>query len=207
MGFITPQALLTKNSILLEDNDLIVRCTPLTHRVPSYAYRVEQKAQLGRFDIKRAQKLGIPPGPVYAALKRGEKIILDDGRSINGKELCGPARPGVSVVYCTDTIFSEKAVVLAKGADLLIHEATFSHKDSELAYQRQHSTSKMAAEIASKADVGQLVLTHLSPRYAPGNQISPNDLLSEAKSIFPNTLLAKDFLQINIENRATVRDT
>ena len=65
----------------------------------------------------------------------------------------------------------------------------------------------MAAQIALKAKVGQLVLTHLSPRYAPGNQISPNDLLSEAKAIFPNTLLAKDFLQIDIEKPATVRDT
>ena len=120
---------------------------------------------------------------------------------LHGKDFCGPTRPGKSFVYCTDTIFTESAIKLAKGADLLIHESTFAHEDSELAYARKHSTSTMAAQIASEAKVGQLVLTHLSPRYAPGNRLTPNDLLNEAKSIFPNTLLAKDFLRIEIKPR------
>ncbi len=187
--------------VLLEDKDLLVHCTPLTHRVPAYAYRVEQKPQSGRFDIERAQSLGIQPGPIYAALKRGEKISLNDGRIVDGSEFCGPSRPGASMVYCTDTVFSEAAVDLAKDADLLIHEATYAHQDADLAYQRQHSTSTMAAQTAFEAGVGQLVLTHLSPRYAPGNAITPNDLLEEARAIFPNTILAKDFLDIQIKPR------
>ena len=123
---------------------------------------------------------------------------LDDGRVIDGREFCGPDRPGASIVYCTDTVFSEAAVALAKGADLLIHEATFAHAEAEMAYQRQHSTSTMAAQTAAEAGVGQLVLTHLSPRYAPGNPLTPNDLLKEAQSIFPNTILAKDFLSLEV---------
>lgn len=188
-------------TVLLEDDDIIVRTTPLTHRVPAYAYRIEQKPRPGRFDVDQARALAIPPGPIYAALKRGETVSLDDGRRIDGRQLCGPTRPGVSVVYCTDTVFCEAAVALARGADLLIHEATFSHGEAEMAFQRQHSTSTMAAQTAAEAGVQQLVLTHLSPRYAPGNAISADDLLAEARTIFPNTVLAKDFLSLDVTPR------
>ena len=186
------------NRIVFEDADLTVRATPLHHRVPAYAYRVEEKPKPGRFDIKKAQELAIPPGPVYASLKRGETVTLEDGRRIDGKTLSGPERAGASLVYCTDTVFCEAAVSLAKGADLLIHESTFSHAEADMAFQRQHSTSTMAAQTAAEAGVGQLVLTHLSPRYAPGNAVTADDLLAEAKAIFPNTVLAKDFLCLDV---------
>lgn len=185
-------------TLVLEDDDILVRATPLTHRVPAYAYRIEQKPRAGRFDVDQAKALKIPPGPIYAALKRGETVTLEDGRRIDGRTLCGPDRPGVSVVYCTDTVFSEAAVELARGADLLIHEATFAHSEAEMAFQRQHSTSTMAAQTAAEAGVKQLVLTHLSPRYAPGNAITADDLLAEAQAIFPATTLAKDFLTLEV---------
>jgi ribonuclease Z len=188
-------------TLVYEDDDLTVRCTPLTHRVPAYAYRVDQKPLAGRFDIAKANDLQIPPGPIYAQLKRGDTVTLEDGRIIDGTTLCGPERPGVSVVYCTDTVFCEAAVDLAQGADLLIHESTFAHQESEMAYQKQHSTSTMAAQTAAEANVGQLVLTHLSPRYAPGNAVTPEDLLKEAQAIFPNTCLAKDFLTLEVKPR------
>ena len=188
-----------QGSVLFEDADLTVRCTPLTHRVPAYAYRVEQKPLAGRFDIARAKELQIPPGPVYAQLKRGETVTLEDGRVIDGTSLCGPERPGVSLVYCTDTVFSEAAVELARGADLLIHESTFAHAEAEMAFQKQHSTSTMAAQAAAEAGVGQLVLTHLSPRYVAGNPVTPDDLLREAQAIFPNTTLARDFLCLDVK--------
>jgi len=188
-------------AVLFEDEDLRVRCTPLIHRVPAYAYRVDQKPLAGRFDIAKAQELGIPPGPIYAQLKRGETVELDDGRSIDGRELCGPDRDGVSIVYCTDTVFSEAAVELARGADLLIHESTFAHEEADMAFQKQHSTSTMAAQTAAEAGVGQLVLTHLSPRYAPGNAVTADDLLAEAQAIFPNTVLAKDFMRLDVKAR------
>ena len=187
-----------QGQLVLEDDDIIVRATPLTHRVPAYAYRIDQKPRTGRFDIDKARALKIPPGPVYAQLKQGRTVTLEDGRRIDGRELCGPDRPGVSIVYCTDTVFCEAAVELARGADLLIHEATFSHAEAEMAFQRQHSTSTMAAQTAAEAGVKQLALTHLSPRYAPGNAVTPDDLLHEAQAIFPNTLLAKDFLTLDI---------
>jgi len=185
-------------AVLLDDDDISVRCTPLTHRVPAYAYRVDQKPRPGRFDVERARSLGIPPGPIYARLKAGQDVTLDDGRIIKGSSLCGPERPGASVVYCTDTVFSEAAVALAHGADLLIHESTFSHGEAEMAIARQHSTSTMAAQTALEAGVKQLVLTHLSPRYMPGNPMTPDDLVNEARAIFANTTVAKDFLSIAV---------
>ncbi|MFM7464753.1 MAG: ribonuclease Z [Cyanobium sp.] len=188
---------------LLEDGDLRVRVAPLTHRVPAFAYRVEQKPRPGRFDVEGARALGIPPGPLYAALKAGQSITLEDGRVVSGAKLCGPPQPGVSLVYCTDTLYCEEAVQLAQGADLLIHEATFAHGEAELAFQRQHSTSTMAAQAALAAGVKQLALTHLSPRYVAGNPVTAEDLLREAQVIFPHTLLAKDFLTLNLP--ATVR--
>ncbi len=197
----------SERKIIFEDDDFSVRCIPLIHRVPAFGYRVDQKPKPGRFDIEKAKELNIPPGPIYSKLQKGEIVQLDDGRLMNGKEFCGPKRKGKSIVYCTDTIFTESAIELAKYADVLIHEATFAHQDSDMAYQRKHSTSTMAAQTASEASVKQLILTHLSPRYAPGNPLTPKDLLNEAKQIFPNTLLAKDFLQINVEKPETVCDT
>jgi ribonuclease Z len=166
--------------------------------VPAFAYRIDRKPLAGRFDVERARALGIPPGPIYAELKQGRSVQLADGRWIDGTDLCGPPRPGSSVVYCTDTVFSEAAVELARGADVLIHEATFAHREAEMAFQRQHSTSTMAAQTAAAAGVGQLVLTHLSPRYAHGNAVTPDDLLNEARAIFANTVLAKDFLSLDV---------
>ena len=193
--------------LLLDDGDITVRCTPLTHRVPAYAYRVDQKPRAGRFDVARAQQLGIPPGPIYAQLKLGRTVSLDDGRIIRGASLCGPPRPGASFVYCTDTVFCEAAVALARGADLLIHESTFAHAEAAMAFQRQHSTSTMAAQTALAAGVKQLVLTHLSPRYMPGNPVTPDDLLAEARAIFANTLLAKDFMSLEVAGQEPAEQT
>jgi len=189
--------------VVFEDDEFTVSCAPLTHRVPAFGYRVAEKDKPGRFDVERAVALGIPPGPLYGKLKRGEVITLSDGRIINGADLCGDTQVGRKFVYCTDTIFCENAVELARDADVLVHEATFAHQDAELAYQRLHSTSTMAAQVALAAQVHQLIMTHFSPRYAPGNAIQLEDLLAEAKAIFPNTIMAYDFLSYEIPRRLT----
>jgi ribonuclease Z len=184
--------------LVFEDDEFRVYCTLLEHRVPAYGYRVEEVDRPGHFDVKRAKALGIPPGPIYGRLKQGEAITLSDGRRVNGADLCGPPLVGRKVVYCTDTIFSERSVELSQKADVLIHEATFSHRDAELAYQRLHSTSTMAAQVALAAQVRQLIMTHFSPRYAPGNDIQLSDLLAEAQAIFPATLMAQDFFTYEV---------
>jgi len=185
---------------LFEDETHIVTVASLKHRVPAYAFRVQEKPKPGKFNLELAKKLQIPPGPIYASLQKGLNVEFN-GSILKGENFCGPPREGASMVYCTDTVFCDSAVKLAKGADLLIHESTYSHFDSKLAFERMHSTSTMAAQAASEAGVGQLVLTHLSPRYAPGNSLTLKDLLVEAKAIFPNTTLANDFLRIKIKTR------
>jgi ribonuclease Z len=184
--------------LVFEEDEFRVSCALLEHRVPAYGYRVEETDRPGRFDVKRAQAMGIPPGPIYGELKQGKRVKLPDGRIIYGNDLCGPTLPGRKLVYCTDTIYCENAVSLAQNADVLIHEATFSHQDAELAYQRLHSTSTMAAQVALGAQVRQLIMTHFSPRYAPGNDIELSDLLAEARAIFPKTIMAKDFMTYDI---------
>lgn len=187
--------------IVYEDDEYIVKCGLLKHRVTAFGYRIEEKDRPGRFDVEKAKELGIPSGPIYGKLKRGEKVSLPDGTVINGADLCGPTQTGRKLVYCTDTVFCEGAIELAQDADLLIHEATFAHQDAELAFQRLHSTSTMAAQVALAANAKHLIMTHFSPRYAPGNDIQLNDLLEEAKAIFPNTTMAYDFLAHEVPRR------
>jgi ribonuclease Z len=186
--------------LVFKDDTYEVYCTPLEHRVTAFGYRIQEKDRPGRFDAEKAAKLGIPFGPLYGRLKQGETITLD-GRSINGKELCGPIQTGRTVAYCTDTVYCDGAIYLAQGADVLIHESTFAHQDAAMAYERLHSTSTMAAQVALSAAAKRLFLTHFSPRYAPGSAIQLEDLLREARSIFPNTELAYDFLSYEIPRR------
>jgi ribonuclease Z len=187
--------------LVLDEGEFTVYCDALTHRVPAFGYRVVEKDKPGRFNVEEAIELGIPSGPLYGKLKRGETVTLPDGRSINGAALCGQTEIGRKFIYCTDTIFTENSISLAEGADVLVHEATFAHQDAELAYQRLHSTSTMAAQVALAAQVKRLIMTHFSPRYAPGNAIELEDLLSEAQSIFPNTMMAYDFMTYSIPRR------
>ncbi|MBE9143397.1 ribonuclease Z [Planktothrix mougeotii] len=187
--------------MIFEDEEYQVVCGYLKHRVTAFGYRIIEKDKPGRFDVEKAKKLGIPPGPIYAQLKQGQTVTLSDGRIIRGTELCGVPQIGRKFVYCTDTVFCEGAVELAQDADVLVHEATFSHQDAEMAFQRLHSTSTMAAQVALAAGAKQLMMTHFSPRYAPGNSIILDDLLTEARAIFPNTDMAYDFLTHEIPRR------
>ena len=126
---------------------------------------MSEKDKPGIFDIKKAQFLKIAPGPIYSELQQGKKVVLEDGRTFDGKEFCGPPREGASFVYCTDTVFSEAAVSLSKNADLLVHESTFSEEDESMAYEKLHSTTIMAAKTALLSNTKKLIITHLSPRY------------------------------------------
>jgi ribonuclease Z len=190
-----------KPGLVYEDEEFTVSCQLLKHRVPAHGYRIAEKDRPGTFNLEKAKSLGIPPGPIYGKLKRGEIVTLEDGRQINGKDLCGQPEVGRKVAYCTDTVFCEAAVELAQDADVLIHEATFAHQDAEMAFDKMHSTSTMAAQVALLAGVKQLIMTHFSPRYAPGNPIQLNDLKQEARAIFPNTKLAYDFYTYEVPRR------
>ena len=186
------------NTNLFEDELMEVKCASLKHRLPAFGYRVSEKDKPGQFNLEKAKKLNIPEGPIYGRLHSGQRVKLEDGRILNGSDFCGEPRKGESFVYCTDTIFSKRAVELSKNVDLLVHESTFSDKDEEMAFEKLHSTTIMAAKTALLSNAKKLVLTHISPRYTPKSLVKPIDLLNEAKQIFPNTFLAKDFLTTKI---------
>jgi ribonuclease Z len=192
--------------LVYEDEEFTVTCDLLKHRVPAYGYRIAEKDRPGRFDVEKAKALGIPPGPIYGRLKQGETVTLEDGRKIKGTKLCSEPEVGRKVVYCTDTVFCDAAVELAQDADVLIHEATFAHQDAEMAFDRLHSTSTMAAQVALMAGVKQLIMTHFSPRYAFGNSIQLDDLKEEARAIFPNTKLAYDFYTYEVPRRREAKE-
>lgn len=187
--------------VVWEDEEYSVICGNLKHRVTAFGYRIVEKDRPGRFNVEKAAQMGIPPGPIYGQLKRGETVTLPDGRKINGADLCGPTEIGRKIAYCTDTVYCDGAVELAQDADVLIHEATFAHQDANLAFERLHSTSTMAAQVALTAGAKQLIMTHFSPRYAPGNDLNLDDLLQEARAIFPHTQMAYDFFSHEVPRR------
>ncbi len=199
LHFFTVEDFASNNNNLFEDNQLIVTCTCLKHRLPAYGYRVNEKDKPGKFDIDKAINLDIPPGPIYSDLQAGKEVKLNDGRIFYGNEFCGEPRKGKSFVYCSDTIFTDSAVKISKNADLLVHESTFSEKDKDMAIKKLHSTTIMAAKTALLSNTKKLILTHLSPRYTSISPITPTDLLKEAREIFPNTFLATDFFSVEIK--------
>lgn len=160
---------------------------PLIHRVPTVGYRFDEDDLRGRFDVERAKALGVPFGPLYGCLQRGEDVTLEDGRVVRADEVMGPSRKGRSIAIITDTRPSDKVVEFARGADLLIHEATYGDEETAQARERYHSTASQAAKIAEAAGVKKLILTHFSSKYG---RVQP--LVAQAKAIFPETTAAQD---------------
>jgi len=184
--------------LLYRDDNFSITCQPLKHRIPAFGFRVTESDRPGKFDVEKAQALGIPSGPLFGRLKNGEILKLADGSVVYGRDLNGPTVEGRSIVYCTDTMYCESAVALADHADVLIHEATFAEQDEHLAVQSMHSTTTMAARVASEAQVHQLLLTHFSPRYTKESPVTPDELLAQSRAIFPRTDLARDFMTFDV---------
>jgi ribonuclease Z len=188
---------------ICEDDERAVICRRVRHRVPAFAYAVQEKDRPGPFLVELAKQAGVPEGPLYGALKRGERIQLPDGRVLDGKDFVGPPQPGRKIVYSGDTAPCEPLAELAEGADLLIHEATYADCDKALAVRSGHSTAREAAALARKAGVHSLCLTHFSPRYENEAERTLDDLLAEAREEFANTVLAEDFGSIQVKRTRT----
>lgn len=164
-----------------------VKTVPLIHRIPTVGYRFDEHDLLGRFDVERARELGVPNGPLYGKLQRGEDVALEDGRVVRAEDVVGPTRAGRRVAIITDTRPSKRVVDFVRGADLLIHEATYGDDEARQAHERYHSTASEAATIAKEAGVKKLVLTHFSSKYA---RVHP--LIAQARKIFPAVSAARD---------------
>jgi ribonuclease Z len=146
-----------------------------------------ERERPGRFDVDAATALGVPEGPERGALQAGRTVTLPDGRAVTPEMVLGAPRPGRKVVIAGDTGPSQSVLEAARGADVLVHEATFCHEEEDRARETAHSTALDAAAIARDADVRLLALIHLSPRYL-GGQVA-----QEARTVFPETVVPKDF--------------
>jgi ribonuclease Z len=164
------------------------------HRAGTIGYALVEHVRLGRFNPERARALGIPEGPLWGRIHKGETIELPDGTRVEPAELVGDPRPGRKLVYTGDTRPCATVVSAATGADLLVHEATFGEDERERAVETGHSTAAQAAEVARQAGVRRLVLTHISPRYS---RDAP-ELLAEAKAVFPESIVARDGLTLDV---------
>jgi ribonuclease Z len=175
-----------------EEYDVVVFETD--HRADTVGYALAEHTRLGRFHPERARELGIPEGPLWGRLHRGETVTLDDGRIVRPEDLVGAPRRGRTLVYSGDTRPHLALLEASRGADLLIHEATFGGDEADRAVETGHSTASEAARVALEAGVRRLVLTHISPRYT---RDAP-ELLAEARAVFPETLIARDGMVVEV---------
>jgi len=161
---------------------------------PSLGYVLKEHVRRGRFDVEKAKAAGIPEGPLWGQLAKGEPITLSNGPTFQPSDFVGAARPGRLVAITGDTRPCAATVDAAQGADLLIHEATFGEEERERARDTGHSTAKEAAQVALAAKAKRLVLSHVSARYS----ISADELVREARDVFPNVSVAKDGLELDV---------
>ncbi len=176
----------------LDRVDYKILVFPVHHGVSAVGYALVEDIRPGRFDNDAADALGIPIGPERGALQRGESVTLADGRVLTPDAVLGAARAGRQVVIPGDTAPVETVRVLAEGADVLVHEATFTEEERDRAADTLHSTALQAAEVARDAGVRLLALTHVSPRY-----FGP-ELAREARELFSATVVPRDFDVIEI---------
>ena len=169
-----------------------VRYRLLDHSVPSFGFRVMEAARQGSLKTDELEALGVPKGALYGALKRGETVTLPDGKVLNGKDFIHPPRKGREVVLFGDTCCQAAFADFCANADALVHEATFAADEAASAAQFGHSTCAQAAELAKLACVKTLYLSHISAKFSGSRA---QELLADARAIFPNTELVHDFME------------
>jgi ribonuclease Z len=181
-----------KQGTVLRTSDFRVRAKRALHSVEAFSYIVEERNRPGIFFPDKAKVLGVPEGKLWSRLQKGRKVQLG-GRIVSPSDVMGPPRPGRKIGYSGDTRPSPRFSRFFSGCDLLIFDSTFHGKDRDKAVERKHSTCLEAAEIAQKAGVHRLVLTHFSARYT-----SVASLVRQARSVFPETIAARDGLKVEV---------
>ncbi|HEY9204567.1 MAG TPA: ribonuclease Z [Candidatus Methanoperedens sp.] len=182
-----------ENSDIIDKGDFIIKAVATDHGVPSLGYVLEEKRRTGRFNREKAIALGIPVGPLFSRLQKGQSVTVK-GRTVLPREVMGESRPGRKIVYSGDTRPCGSIEKESVGADVLIHDGTMADELKNWALETRHSTSGEAAHLAKKANVKQLVLTHISSRYSENTEL----LYRDARSVFDNVKIAEDLMEIEI---------
>ncbi len=178
-----------EEGLIFEDSKFKVYCKKLDHGITSYGFRMEEKDLPGRLLVDRLKKDNILPGPVYQQIKENDFVTLPSGEEIDTSPYIDKPRKGRVIVLFGDTRYNEEHIAFAQNATLLIHEATFSKEQGQLARDYFHSTTIQAAHLAKEARVKRLIITHISARF---HKSESNQLLQEAQSVFTNTQIAND---------------
>lgn len=167
----------------------------LDHTKPCFGYSLVEDKRKGEFYPEKAIELGIPKGPMFGLLQKGESIKLEDGRVITPSMVMGEERKGRKISYITDTLYFPNIKDFVYGSDILFCESMFEDALKESAWEKKHMTSKEAATIARDGECKMLCLQHYSPRYQDREL---KILQKEAKEIFSNTILTRDRMSFNI---------
>ena len=175
-----------KDGFQMDFSSFTIRAVLGRHSTPNYAYRIDEFSKPGKFHPDKAMKLGVPRGPLWKKLQLGIPVVVND-RVIRPEDVVDPPVRGLSLGYSGDTRPTSKIIRFFKNVDVLIFESTYAGRDRDKAVTNLHSTSIEAAEVARKCGARYLILTHFSSRYE-----SVDKMLEEARSIFPNTFLAKE---------------
>lgn len=175
------------------DEGYSVTAAQADHSIRCFAYALEEDPRPGRFDKPRALELGVPEGRLFGKLQRGEAVTLEDGTEITPDQVMGPPRRGRKIVFSGDTRPCQNIIQLARGADILVHEATYTDEHQDQAVENTHSTAREAAQVAKEAGVQTLWLNHYSPRYRSFEQH-----LKEAWEVFPETHASDDFVTTEV---------
>jgi len=183
----------SEGGVLLESDGYTLSCAPLDHGLPTLGFRLEEMPRPGRFNVDAARALGVPEGPLFGRLQRGEVVELDDGSTVEPAQVLGDPRAGSIVAYCVDTRPCEGALQLGRNADLLICDSTFTEELTIEARRRGHSTARQAAQMAAEAGAKRLLLIHASARYHDSRA-----LLQEAGAVFPDVEVAHDLMELQI---------
>jgi ribonuclease Z len=188
--------------VVFQEEDLTVRAFEVDHRGYALGYELTIQKPTGEFLPERAEEMKIPKGPLWSKLANGEEAQLEDGTTIHPNQVTGPRPNPVKIVYSGDTRPCQALREASQNAAVLISEAMYTSEHEDLATERGHSTAKEIAQIASESNVNLLVLTHYSPRYFDGLEV-----LKEGKDYFPNTVLARDLMKINIDKAGNSKIT
>ena len=180
-----------KSGILINERDFHIECVEADHKINAFAYGFFEKPRPGRFYPKKAERLGIPKR-FWKSFQRKQEVTFNN-TIIKSKDIMGPERPGRKVVYAVDTRPCVNVLNLSGGVDLLIHDGMFADALKDKAKEGGHSTVSEAATLAKQARVKKLILTHISSRYP-----NTDDLLDEARAIYPNTEIAEDLMIIDL---------
>lgn len=181
------------SGIIIDNEEYFIQAQRVRHNVPALAYSIEEKKK-PRFLRDKAIELGVPVGPAFGRLHNGEEVEIN-GRIIKPEQVLGEPRKGIKITYSGDTRPCEEMIMLARDSTILIHESTFLKQDYTNAEEYAHSTSIDAAYVAKDSNSKELILTHISTRYS---EDYAEIMLKEAQSVFENTRLANDFMEIEL---------